>query len=312
MLKNSTIMEDESLETRRKKIVRLTLMGSFVNAFLIVLKITTAIFGRSSAMLADAVHSISDFLTDFIVIIMMRISSKPSDKDHSYGHGKYETLATTIIGLLLFLVGAGIVWSSSKNIIRFFQGHAITSPNLLAFIAAITSILLKELTYQITIRKGKSLKSKALEANAWHHRSDALSSIGTAIGIGGAILLGEKWAVLDPIAALIVSFFIFKVSIQLIKSSINELLEFRLPENIEKQIIETSEMVDGVKDIHNLKTRQIGNTYAISMHVRMDGKLSLEEAHEKATDIENLLKKEFGERTFIDIHFEPWKINEEK
>lgn len=301
-------MTENEIEYRQSEIVRVTLIGTVINAILIVLKFAAGVFANSAAMLADGVHSLSDFLTDFVVIVMLKISSKPSDKGHAFGHGKYETLATTIIGLLLILVGGGILWSGATKIFYFlFYGEDLLSPGWFAFVAAIVSILMKEGIYQYTIRKSKNLNSEALVANAWHHRSDALSSIGTAIGIGAACLLGSQWAILDPLAAIIVSFFIFKVAIQLIRSSVNQLLESSLPIEVEKEIEEIVNSYPGVTEMHNLRTRQVGVNYAITMHVRMDGNISLYESHEKVDEIEKKLKERFGHQTIISIHVEPWK-----
>lgn len=300
-------MAKNEIEYRQSEIVRVTLIGTVINAILIVLKFAAGVFANSAAMVADGVHSLSDFLTDFVVIVMLKISSKPSDKDHAFGHGKYETLATTIIGLLLILVGGGILWSGSTKIYYYFYGEELLSPGWFAFVAAIASILMKEGIYQYTIRKSKNLNSEALVANAWHHRSDALSSIGTAIGIGAACLLGSQWAILDPLAAIIVSFFIFKVAIQLIRSSVNQLLESSLPIEVEKEIEEIVNSYPGVTEMHNLRTRQVGVNYAITMHVRMDGNISLYESHEKVDQIEKELKERFGHQTIISIHVEPWK-----
>lgn len=299
-------MNENQIEKRQKEIVKVTLIGTIINAILIILKFTAGIIGNSAAMVADGVHSLSDFLTDFVVIVMLNISSKPSDEDHDFGHGKYETLATTIIGLLLILVGGGILFSGSTKIYNFvINGEELTSPGWMAFGAAIVSILLKEGIFQYTIAKSKNLNSEALIANAWHHRSDALSSIGTAIGIGAACLLGNKWAILDPLAAVIVSFFIFKVAIQLIRSSVSQLLESSLPKEIEDQIAEIVNSYPGVTEMHDLRTRQVGVNYAITMHVRMDGNISLYESHEKVDLIEKDLKEKFGHQTIISIHVEP-------
>ena len=301
-------MADSQIEFRQKEIVKVTLIGTVINAILIVLKFAAGLFANSAAMIADGVHSLSDFLTDFVVIVMLRISSKPSDEDHDFGHGKYETLATTIIGLLLILVGGGILWSGTTKIYSFLiDGDELVSPGWFAFGAAVASILMKEGIYQYTIAKSRHLNSEALVANAWHHRSDALSSIGTAIGIGAACLLGSNWAILDPLAAVIVSFFIFKVAIQLIKSSVNQLLESSLPLEVEKEIENIVNSYPGVTEMHNLRTRQIGVNYAITMHVRMDGNISLYESHEKVDQIEKDLKERFGHQTIISIHVEPWK-----
>ena len=194
---------DKQNTEREKGIYRVTVMGSIVNFLLLVFKFFAAFFGHSAAMLADAVHSLSDFVTDIIVILFVRISAKPEDESHDYGHGKYETLATAIIGILLLFVGFGILWSGVSSIYRFLQGGSLQEPGILALAAALISIVSKEVIYRYTVFKGKKLNSQAVIANAWHHRSDALSSIGTAIGIGGAILLGPHWRVLDPIAAVI-------------------------------------------------------------------------------------------------------------
>ena len=263
--------------------------------------------GHSAAMLADAVHSLSDFVTDLVVIVFVRISNKPQDKTHDYGHGKYETLATAIIGLLLLVVGFGILWNGASSIYAFIKGQQLEKPGMVALIAALVSIVAKEILYQYTVIEGKKLDSQAVIANAWHHRSDALSSIGTAIGIGGAILLGENWRVLDPVAAVIVSFFIIKVAIQLLIPCVDELLEKSLPDEVEKEIEQALLSFPGVSEPHHLRTRRIGSYYAIEVHVRMDGNITLEEAHVTATAIEHRLKDIFGEGTLINIHVEPKK-----
>lgn len=304
-------MEGETLDkaggTREKGIYRVTIVGSVVNFLLLVFKFIAGIAGHSAAMLADAVHSLSDFITDVIVIVFVRISSKPEDEGHDYGHGKYETLATAIIGILLLLVGFGILWNGVSSIYHFVQGGALQKPGMLALIGALVSIVFKEILYQYTKFKGRELNSQAVVANAWHHRSDALSSIGTAIGIGGAILLGDRWRVLDPIAAVVVSFFIMKVAVRLLIPCVDELLEKSLPAEVEDKILDTILSFPGVSSPHHLRTRRIGSYCAIEVHVRMDGKITLEEAHRTATAIENRLKEQFGKGTHIGIHVEPTK-----
>lgn len=293
--------------SREKEIYRVTFIGSIVNLLLLLFKFAAAFIGHSSAMMADAVHSLSDFITDIVVVVFVRISSKPADEGHDYGHGKYETLGTVIIGVALMFVGIMILVNSVESIIMFFKGEKLAAPGWFAFIAAIVSIVSKEILYQYTVIKGRKLSSQAVVANAWHHRSDALSSIGTAVGIGGAILLGEKWRVLDPVAALIVSCFIIKVSVELLKPGFNELLERSLPVDVEDRILEIVNSFEGVSEPHNLRTRRIGNRCAIEMHLRMDGNVSLSEAHDKATEIERKLREEFGKDTYINIHLEPVK-----
>lgn len=292
---------------REKQIFRVTLLGSVANLLLVVFKFIAGIVGHSAAMIADAVHSLSDFVTDIIVIIFVAISGKPEDSDHSYGHGKYETLATAVIGIILFFVGVGILISGIKAIVGALQGEPLQAPSLLALIAAVISIVVKEALYRYTVKRGKALDSSSVVANAWHHRSDALSSIGTAIGIGGAVFLGEQWRILDPIAAVVVSIFIVKVAVELIKPCIDELVERSLPEEVEQRIHALILQSPQVSSPHHLRTRRIGGYIAIEVHIRMDGQISLSEAHQVASDIERRLKAEFGEKTHIGIHMEPTK-----
>ena len=292
---------------REKQIFRVTLLGSFANLLLVVFKFIAGIVGHSAAMIADAVHSLSDFITDIIVIIFVAISGKPEDSDHSYGHGKYETLATAVIGIILFFVGVGLLISGIKAIVGALQGEPLQAPSLLALIAAVISIVVKEALYRYTVKRGKALGSSSVVANAWHHRSDALSSIGTAIGIGGAVFLGEQWRILDPIAAVVVSIFIIKVAVELIKPCIDELVERSLPEEVEQRIHALILQSPQVSSPHHLRTRRIGGYIAIEVHIRMDGQISLSEAHQVASDIERRLKAEFGEKTHIGIHMEPTK-----
>lgn len=296
--------------TREKGIYRVTVVGSIVNFLLLVFKFIAGIAGHSAAMLADAVHSLSDFVTDIIVIVFVRISAKPQDEGHDYGHGKYETLATAIIGLFLLFVGVGIMWNGATSIYHFMRGGTLQQPGMLALVAALVSIVFKEVLYQYTVFKGRKLNSQAVIANAWHHRSDALSSIGTALGIGGAILLGSHWRVLDPAAAVIVSFFIMRVAVKLLIPCVEELLEKSLPAAVEKEILETILSVPGVSSPHHLRTRRIGSYCAVEVHVRMDGNISLEEAHSKATAAEMKLKELLGKGTLVNIHVEPVKVGE--
>lgn len=288
-----------------------TLLGSIANFLLLIFKFVAGWLGHSSAMMADAVHSLSDFATDIIVLLFINISSKPKDKGHDYGHGKYETLATSIIGIVLLCVGVGLFWESANKIYGFyFRGETLESPGKIALIAAFVSIVVKELLYRITLVVGKQQKSQALIANAWHHRSDAFSSIGTALGIGGAILLGDQWRILDPLAAVIVSIFIVRVSLKLVIPAINELLEQSLPVEIEEEILTIIEETPEVKNPHNLCTRRIGNDFAIEVHIRVDGNITVSRAHEITRDIEHELRKKYGSATHITLHVEPVKVIE--
>lgn len=292
---------------REKEIFRVTWTGSIVNFALLVFKFVAGIVGHSAAMVADAVHSLSDFVTDIIVVAFVRISGKPEDEGHDYGHGKYETLATAIIGLILFFVGIGIMFNGAKSVIDTINGKPLAAPSILALTVAALSILLKELLYRYTIHKAKGLNSQAMIANAWHHRSDAFSSIGTFIGIGGAICLGEQWRILDPLAAIVVSIFIMRVAVQLLKPCVDELLERSLPAETENIILEIIRSFPEVSEPHHLRTRRIGNRLAIEVHIRMNGNTPLAEAHSLASEVEKRLKCEFGKDTHIGIHMEPLK-----
>ena len=246
-------------------------------------------------------------MTDAIVLVFIRISGKPEDCGHDYGHGKYETLATTIIGLALAAVAVGIGWKAIESMLFWYHGGTLPAPGMLALWAALVSVILKELVYQYTVRRSKVLNSPAVEANAWHHRSDALSSLGTMLGIGGAILLGERWTVLDPLAGLVVSFFILRVAWKLLKGGFDELMEASLPDEIEREILAIVTSFPDVRDPHHLRTRRIGSRYAIELHIRMDGSLPLAAAHARTCEIEQALKARFGDRTHITLHVEPTK-----
>ncbi len=290
---------------REREIYKVTIVGSVANAALMAIKFVAGILGHSSAMIADAVHSLSDFATDLIVLVLVHISAKPQDASHDYGHGKYETMASFIVGLALVAAATGIMMSGGSKLVDWFHGEQLQSPGRLALWAALLSILVKELLYQYTVRHGKHINSQALVANAWHHRSDALSSIGAAIGIGGAILLGDRWTVLDPIASIVVGLMLVKVAVTLLRSSMGELTESSLPADVEQEIESIICSFPDVSQPHNLRTRRIGNRIAIEAHVRMDGTLPLTLVHERATSIERAIKQRFGSETHVTLHMEP-------
>ena len=300
-----TYTTNNEADERKRGIYRVTLIGSIVNLLLLVLKFAAGIIGQSAAMVADAIHSSSDFITDIVVIILVKISGRPIDRNYEYGYGKYETLATVIISMLLLLAAIGIFWNGAHTIYSFCNGSAMESPAPIALIAALVSIGSKEWLYRYTLTKGKEFNSEAVIANAWHHRSDALSSVGTAIGIGGAIILGDNWKVLDPLAAIFVSLLILRMALKLLHNSLNELLEKSLPVPVQDEIKSIIMSTPGVSNPHNLRTRRIGNYYSIEVHIWMDGNISLEKAHETATSIEKKLKEKFGKNTIINILLEP-------
>ena len=293
--------------SREKEIYKVTLIGSAGNAALLIFKFIAGIMGHSSAMMADAVHSLSDFVTDVLVLVFVGISAKPQDQSHDYGHGKFETIAAFLVGLALVVAAAGIVVSGAMKLMAWLGGEQLETPGWIALWAAILSILIKELLYQYTALRGRQLDSQVMIANAWHHRSDALSSIGAAIGIGLAIWLGQRWTVLDPVASIVVGLMLVKVAYELLKVSIGELTEQSLPADTEQEIEQIIQSFADVCQPHNLRTRRIGNRIAIEAHVRMDGQLPLNTVHERATTIERKLKERFGQRTHVTLHMEPIK-----
>lgn len=295
------------MKSREKEIYKVTIVGTIVNALLVAVKFVAGIMGRSSALVADAVHSLTDFVSDIVVLVFVRISGKPRDAEHGYGHGKFETLATMIIGVLLVAAGIGLLFNGAKQVWDSINGIVLPEPTWIALAVAFISIVSKELLFRYTIKEGRRLNSDAVIANAWHHRSDVISSIGTMIGIGGAMFFGRKWRILDPIAAVVVSFFIIKAGYDIIKPAINELLEASLPKEQTDEITEIIRSVAGVKGLHNLRTRKIGNAIAIDVHVKMDGELRLTEAHEIASRIEKAIRDHYGVESMINVHMEPLK-----
>ena len=294
-------------EIRKKKIYRVTFIGFAVNLLLAGIKLAAGILGRSGAMVADAVHLFSDMATDVVVIAFAKISAKPKDEGHDYGHGKYETLATIIISLALAAVGTGILVNSIGAIRVVVDGGLLPRPGTVALLAAAVSIVVKEILYRYTVREGRRVSSPSMIANAWHHRSDALSSLGTLAGIGCAYFLGDKWRIADPIAALVVAVFIFKIAFDLIRTGLDELLERSLPEDVEEEILRVVAANPEVREPHNLRTRRIGASIAVEVHVRVDGAMSVCRSHELTEDIERRLRARFGEGTMIAIHVEPLK-----
>lgn len=292
---------------REREIYKVTLVGSAGNVALLTFKFVAGIVGHSSAMIADAVHSLSDFLTDVVVLFFVHISSKPQDASHDYGHGKFETIASFLIGLALLAAATGIIVTGGMKLVQWWGGAVLPAPGRLALWAALISIVVKEVLYQYTARRGRWLQSQVMVANAWHHRSDAFSSIGAAVGIGGAIMLGSRWTVLDPLASILVGLMLVKVAADLLRNSVDELTDGSLPAATEAEIISLIQSVPEVQQPHNLRTRRIGNRMAIEVHVRLDGNMSLRAAHNRASAVERKLKERYGQQTHVTVHMEPVK-----
>jgi len=284
---------------------KVTWIGFGINIILTILKFFAGIFGNSAAMIADAVHSFSDFVTDLIVIFSFRIVNEPADETHDYGHGKFETLASLIVGGTLLLVGIGILWTGVDRIIEIIYGEVVPRPGFIALIAAAVSIVVKEILYQYQVVVGRKINSKAIIANAWHHRSDALSSVATLFGIGGAYFFGDRWRILDPAAAVLVSFAIMKIAYDIGWDSIKELLEFSLGSEEKEKIYNIIRSVNGVINPHNLRTRKVGNYPVIDIHIEVISSLTVEEAHNIVEEVELQLRKQYAEEAVIYVHVDP-------
>ena len=292
-------------KTRAQKAQQVTWIGAIINVILSTGKILAGFIGKSSAMIADGIHSLSDLITDVIVIIFFRISDAEKDERHPYGHGKFETFSTFLIALVLFAVGLGIFYGGTSKIISVIKGDLLPQPQMIALWAALISIVCKEALFQYTKIVGKQIQSQSIIANAWHHRSDAFSSIGVAIGIAGAIFLGDKWVILDPIAGVIVSFFIMKTAIELSLPSIQELMEVSLPKETVRKIEMLMMENPQIKSFHKLRTRKIGEVFVIDVHIQLDNAISLVQAHNIAGALSQRMRETFGSRTQVNIHTEP-------
>jgi cation diffusion facilitator family transporter len=303
-MKNSSFTNIET-PNRTDKAAKVTWVGFGWNVILTILKFIVGVIANSAALIADSIHSLSDFAGDLAVLAGIKLAKRPSDEDHHYGHGKYETLAAIILSLILMITAAGFLWQGGYLMIKILNSEIVKPPTWPALAAAFLSIIVKEALFRYTYKAGNELHSSPLVANAWHHRSDALSSIAAFTGIAGAIFLGDKWLVLDPIAAVVVSIFIAKTAYSIGKSSLDELLEASLDENENKKIVELVNSVPGANHPHNLKTRKIGYYLAMEMHIYVDPSLNIIAAHNIATQVETLIKEQYGSHTIVSIHIEP-------
>ncbi|MDE6715693.1 MAG: cation diffusion facilitator family transporter [Muribaculaceae bacterium] len=285
---------------------RVTWISFFVNAILGVAKILGGLFARSSALIADGVHSFSDFLSDIVVIVMVGLARKRPDADHQFGHGRFEALATILLSLLLIGVAIGILYDSVERIISVINGETLPRPGVVALIILLLSIVAKEWLFYITKRVGERIHSDSVVANAWHHRSDSWSSLATLIGVAGAMFLGEKWRVLDPVAALIVAVFIAVVGVKMARPALNELLGASLPESDLKTIKETLAKIPDIKSWHALRTFKSGNDIYIEVHIKVDPEINVLEAHKIATRAEHAIKRALkGHTVYVTTHIEP-------
>lgn len=285
--------------------MRVTFAGMVVNAMLIAVKLVGGILGGSVAMVADALHSLSDFISDIAVIIGLRFIAKPPDGDHAYGHGRIETAISLLMGIFIIIVGLGIFRSGLNGVIGHFRGAELEQPGVIALVMGIVSILSKEAMFQYTRHVARRIGSRSIEANAWHHRSDALSSVGTVLGIGGAIALGDRWTVLDPAAAVFVSILIMRVGYQIGWSAFRELSDESLSRDDRERVGEALRKVEGVIDFHYVRTRSLGRYVTVDAHVLVDPTLTVREGHAIAHAAENAIRDALGNAAFVTIHIEP-------
>lgn len=301
-----TQKKDKTIDEDTARARHITWVGFWVNAALGVAKIAGGVFGRSAALIADGVHSFSDFLSDIIVLVMVGVARKEPDNGHPFGHGRFETLATILLSVILFAVAGGIFYDGLERVISVVHGHTIPRPGGIALVILVASIIAKEWLFYATRRVGREIRSEAVIANAWHHRSDSLSSIATLIGVSGAMFLGESWRILDPIAAMVVSIFIIIVGIQMARPAISELLGASLPQADQDKIESTLKGIDGVLAWHHLRTFKSGKDAVIEVHLKMNPELNVRDAHAIATKAEKEIRAALPHvDAHVTTHIEP-------
>ena len=280
---------------------RVSAVSIVINLLLAAFKFIAGIVGRSGAMISDAVHSTSDVLGSMIVIVGVRMSAKEPDEDHPYGHERMESVSSLILAGILAVAGLTI---GKEALLSILSGEYETSvaPGMLALIAAIVSIVVKESMFWYTWIHAKRIKSGALKAEAWHHRSDALSSVGALIGIGGA-RLGVR--ILEPIASIIICLFILKVSIDIFREAIDKMVDHACDEKTERAICTCVERQDGVVKVDMLRTREFGRKIYVDLEISADGKLTLSDAHRIAQRVHDSVEEEFPDVKHIMVHVNP-------
>lgn len=297
----------ESLSTGKELslIRKVTMVGFWINAALVIIKLFFGYWGNSDALVADGYHSLSDFITDFMVLYFVGVAYKKADSSHPYGHGKYETIGSFFIAIVLMLVAVGIGWGGITSIIGALNGHEIPRPDVWTIVVAGVSIAAKEFCYRYTMVYARKIGSSALKANAWHHRTNAISSVATIIGVSLAYALGDSWRIMDPIASIVIAVFIGISAIQIAKPSIGELLEVSLPIAQINNINNIIRSVNGVRRVHNLRARRNGHAIIVDVNVHVDPDITIREGHAIATDVEEGLRESYGHNIIIYVHVEP-------
>lgn len=294
-------MENKSYE----KAKNVSIKTIFVNVILSIFKITAGIIGSSSAMFADGIHTLSDVLTTLVALIGIKVASKKADENHPYGHEKYESVFAKILSIILLLTGVAIGYEAIILLIK----KEFQEPGKISLYAAVISVMAKEWMYRYTLKASIEIKSISMEADAWHHRSDALSSIGTFIGILGARM---GYPALDPIAGIVVAAMIIKVGVELYLKSVSELVDESADEETIEEIREKTMSVKGVKAINDLKTRVSGNTIYVDIDIAVKSTITVEEGHDISDEVHELLEKDIDAIKHCMVHVEPYKNKEDK
>ena len=305
MTTNATQTPEALTDSEYSAGLRVTYTGVLINVLLIAIKLVGGVFGASAALLADAAHSLSDFFTDLGVLVGLRFLSKPADSTHAYGHGRVETAVAFIMGMAVLLTGVGMLYTGGTGIAGAIRGDFPRRPGIIALVVGIVSILVKEGMYRYTLMVARYTGSKTLEANAWHHRSDALSSIGTVIGVGGAIVLGNRWTVLDPVAAVFVSVLVVHVGWKIMWRAFDELSDRALGNEDREAVMRAITDVKGVLGCHNVRTRSIGRSVSVDAHILVEPALTVRDGHIIATEVENRVRDALDNAAFVTIHVEP-------
>lgn len=277
-----------------------TWVGLVANILLVIGKIAAGLAARSQALVADGVHSLSDLFTDAVVLVGLKLGRREEDENHPFGHARIETISGIVIGAILFVVGLGIAYNALTSIYE----HKMAAPGLLAIIVAMLSILLKEVLYRYTLHVGQKIKSLALISNAWHHRSDALSSVAVLIGVTAAYIKPE-WHLADAYAALVVTFFIVRVSLRLTWDGLKQVVDTAPDRAVLDQLVQAALRIDGVREVHDLRARYSGSQIFVEMHVVVDPNLSVREGHYIASAVRARLVNEVSDVTRVIIHIDP-------
>jgi len=304
--KKTSMKDDKAISEVADAVYRITLFGAFINLFLTGCKFFAGVVGNSSVLIADAVHSLSDLVTDFVILIGMRFWNRPADQCHPHGHAKIETLVTLFIGVVLALVGIGLIVKAVNTLIDIVNGNPPPSPTWLPLTAALVSIVIKEWLYRITVKVGMATKSSVTIANAWHHRSDALSSIPAAAAVGACLLFGPAYVFLDPVGTIVVSFMILHVAWKIMLPTFAALLDSGASELQCRAIAGEIRTFAEVKDVHKLRTRYVGPTgLVVDVHIQVDPNMSVTVAHALSHRIERKLSQSDENIIDVFVHVEP-------